>query len=66
MLVLTRKVQESVVLTIGDVVGKVTVLSSRGDKIRLGFEFPHDVVIHREEVQGKVDRDEEGLDRYDR
>ena len=47
MLVLSRKVGESVVIG-GDVV--VTVLDVRGEVIRLGIEAPRDVVVHRSEV----------------
>ena len=47
MLVLSRKPNESVIL--GSNI-KVTVLDIRGDKVRLGFEAPNSVPIHREEV----------------
>lgn len=54
MLVLTRKKGEIVVLpTLGI---KVTVLEVRGDKVRLGFEAPRDVPIHREEIHEKICR----------
>jgi carbon storage regulator len=47
MLVLSRKVGEKV--NIGsDVV--VTVLEARGKRIRIGFECPASVPIHRSEV----------------
>jgi carbon storage regulator len=35
---------------------KVTVLEVRGDKVRLGFEAPRDVPIHREEIHEKICR----------
>ena len=47
MLVLTRKVREQIVL------GKdicVTVLAVEGDRVRLGFTAPADVVIRRQEL----------------
>lgn len=47
MLVLSRKERESVI--VGNDV-RVTVVAIRGDKVRLGFEAPSSVVIHREEV----------------
>jgi len=47
MLVLSRKVGESVVIG-GDVI--VTVLEVRGEVIRLGIDAPREVVVHRSEV----------------
>ena len=48
MLVLTRKHSEQVI--IGDASIVVTVLEIRGDKVRLGFEAPRAVEVHRREV----------------
>jgi carbon storage regulator len=47
MLVLSRKVGEEII--IGNNI-RVTVLSVRGNQIRLGFSAPSDVTIHREEL----------------
>ncbi len=47
MLVLSRKINEAIY--IGDNI-KITLVDIRGDKCRLGFEAPTDVVIDREEV----------------
>lgn len=47
MLVLSRKKNESVVIDNHIV---VTVIEIRGDKVRLGFEAPKSVPIHRQEV----------------
>lgn len=47
MLVLSRKINESIV--IGDDV-VVTIVDIRGDKVRLGITAPRDVPVHREEV----------------
>ena len=51
MLALSRRVGERVV--IGDPanpLGVVQVVAVSGDKVRLGFDFPRDVAINREEV----------------
>ncbi len=51
MLVLSRKTSESIVITMTD--GRqilVTVMETRGDKVRLAFYAPADVVIDRQEV----------------
>jgi carbon storage regulator len=47
MLILTRRVGESVV--IGDDI-VVTVVEVRGDAVRLGIEAPRSVDVHREEI----------------
>ncbi|NUQ63328.1 MAG: carbon storage regulator [Pirellulales bacterium] len=52
MLVLSRKLNESVV--IGDVT--VTVIEIRGDRVRLGIEAPVHVPVHRREVFDALSR----------
>jgi carbon storage regulator len=47
MLVLTRKKNESIVI---DKDITVTVLEIKGDRVRLGFDAPGEVSIHRKEV----------------
>jgi len=51
MLVLTRKVGESI--TIGDEI-KVYVMEIKGRQVRLGVQAPKDTVVHREEVYRKI------------
>lgn len=51
MLVLSRRECESVM--IGDNI-KVTVLQIEGRNIRLGFEAPAEIAIHREEIFKKI------------
>jgi carbon storage regulator len=48
MLVLSRKVDEQII--IGDNI-RVTVVSIRGNQVRLGFEAPPSVPIFREELK---------------
>jgi len=47
MLVLTRKLNESIVIN-DDV--SVLVVEIRGDRVRLGIDAPRDVIVHRKEV----------------
>ena len=47
MLILTRKVGESVL--IGDDIS-ITVLSVRGNQVKLGVQAPKEVSVHREEI----------------
>ncbi len=53
MLVLSRKVGESIVIG-HDVV--VTVVEFLGDQVRLGVRAPRSVQVHREEVYEEVSR----------
>ena len=56
MLVLTRKIEESVVVGDTDNVElvKVTVLSITGGRVRLGFDVAGDVPVHRWEVWQRI------------
>ena len=51
MLVLSRKIEESIV--IGDNI-KVTIVRIVGDKVRIGIEAPLDVPVHRQEVYDAI------------
>ncbi len=53
MLVLTRKINESVM--IGDEV-EVCLLEIKGDKVRLGIKAPRSVTVHRKEVYEEIRR----------
>lgn len=54
MLVLTRRVEERIL--IGDDI-VVTVVSIRGDQIRLGISAPASVRVDREEVRRAIERE---------
>ena len=62
MLVLSRKPNESIVIR-DDIV--ITVIDVRGDKVRLGFDAPKDVPIHREEVYERIKRENEQVENQD-
>ncbi|MCQ9120328.1 carbon storage regulator CsrA [Rodentibacter pneumotropicus] len=51
MLILTRKVGESVL--IGDDIS-ITVLSVRGNQIKLGVQAPKEISVHREEIYQQI------------
>ena len=51
MLVLSRKLNESIVINENIV---VTVLGVQGDKVRLGIEAPGEIPVHRQEVYEKM------------
>lgn len=62
MLVLSRHRDESIWITTpsGERI-KVTVVELRGDKVRLGFDADTSVIIHREEVEEAIQRENERL-----
>ncbi|WP_293730414.1 carbon storage regulator CsrA [uncultured Actinobacillus sp.] len=51
MLILTRKVGEN--LLIGDNIS-ITVLSVRGNQVKIGVDAPKDVSVHREEIYHRI------------
>lgn len=53
MLVLSRKRGERIV--IGDGI-EIVIVEIRGDKVRLGFDAPKDVSVHRKEVADAIAR----------
>ena len=67
MLVLTRKLNEKVILTVPPQTGPVRVelmiadVRVRGTvtKVRVGFVAPKDVMINREEIQVIIDQEQE-------
>ncbi|UJA20984.1 carbon storage regulator CsrA [Thermoleophilia bacterium SCSIO 60948] len=54
MLVLTRKINQSIV--IGDDI-EVSVLAVSRDKIRLGITAPREVPVYRKEIKIEIDAD---------
>lgn len=51
MLVLTRKVHQSII--IGDEI-EVVVLEVRGEQVRLGINAPRTVAVHRQEIYEQI------------
>lgn len=52
MLILTRNIGESVFINGQEV--KITVLGLKGRQVRLGFDAPKDVSVHREEIFERI------------
>jgi len=55
MLILTRRISESVI--IGDDV-KITVLGVKGSQVRLGIDAPKEISVHREEIYERIKQEE--------
>lgn len=55
MLILTRRIGESVV--IGDDI-KLTVLGVKGSQVRLGIDAPKSVSVHREEIYERIQKED--------
>lgn len=51
MLILTRKTGES--LLVGDDV-EITVLSIRGNQVKLGVKAPQEISVHRQEIYQRI------------
>lgn len=57
MLILTRKVQEAII--INDNIS-VRILSIAGSQVRLGIEAPREVEVHREEIYHTIQNEKDG------
>jgi carbon storage regulator len=55
MLVLTRKLGEAIVI---DRSIRITILSVKGDRVRVGVEAPPEVRVDRDEVRRRIEEEE--------
>jgi len=59
MLVLTRKINETLILGEGDNQVTVTIIGVSGQQVRLGCHAKANVPIHREEIYQRILRERE-------
>lgn len=61
MLVITRREGEEVVIgNPAAPLGVVRIAAIKGDRVRIAFEFPREVPVHRREVADQIMAAEEG------
>ena len=54
MLILSRKVGESIIIKVGSNNIKITILESNNGTLKLGFEAPNDIKIYRSELYEEI------------
>jgi carbon storage regulator len=57
-LILTRKISETIII---DDDTKVTVLGIKGNQVRIGIDSPPHIVIHRQEIWERIQREKDNL-----
>ncbi len=55
MLVISRRVGEEVVIgDPGSPIGTVRIAMIKGERVRLAFDFPREIAVHRREVADQI------------
>jgi len=55
MLVITRREGEEVVIgNPASPIGIVRIVLIKGDRVRIAFDFPREIIIHRKEVANQI------------
>ncbi len=55
MLVISRREGEEVVIgEPGNPIGRVRIARIKGDRVRLAFDFPREIEVHRREVADQI------------
>lgn len=63
MLVLTRHLGEKII--IGDSI-EVTVITIKGQAVRIGIEAPRDVGVHRQEIYERIQKEKQDEEEKER
>jgi len=54
MLILTRRIGETLIVGEGKDKAEFTVLGIKGNQVRIGVEAPMNIPVHREEIYKKI------------
>lgn len=54
MLILTRRIGESIIIGDGENKVVITVVSIKGAQAKVGIQAPKDIAVHREEIYEKI------------
>ena len=57
MLVLSRQIDESIIIGEGDDKVEVVIVDVRGDKVRLGIIAPRKISVHHKEIYDAIQRE---------
>ena len=57
MLILTRRIGETLIIGEGENKVTATVLGVKGNQVRLGVNAPKDVSVHREEIYQRIQQE---------
>ena len=58
MLILTRRVGETIIIGDDDQMVKITVLGVKGNQVRIGVNAPKSVAVHREEIYNRIKQEQ--------
>lgn len=65
MLLLTRRIGESIIIGEGENKIVVTVVSINGNQVRAGVEAPKSISVHREEVYWRIQGEKQAINYQD-
>jgi carbon storage regulator len=54
MLILTRRISETLIIGEGDDAIRVQILGVKGNQVRVGVDAPKHIAVHREEVYDRI------------
>lgn len=57
MLILTRRISETLIIGEGEDAIRVQILGVKGNQVRVGVDAPKHVSVHREEIYDRIQAD---------
>jgi len=64
MLILTRRIGETLVIGDGDIKAEIMVMDIKGNQVRLGIDAPKEIPVHRLEIYRQI-KAEEAVDKME-